>query len=492
MRDEELPRPPTLTEKIAQQESGAESLELFEQESAEIVEPEESGNFYGLSDDTFNVIITAVHNEHWLKVETEIFDLEPADIADLLEKASRDDALEIVRHLHGVLDSETYTHIGYERLKKLLSALGPRDIAAIIAELDTDDAISLLEDMDEDERKEILRHVNTRSRALVEEGLNFPEDSAGRMMQRDAVAIPQFWTVGKAIDYLRALGDELPEQLYDLFVVDPRHRVVGQIPAGQMLRMARGRKISDLIDDEPHIVPAHTDQEDVAALFKRVTMTSVAVVDDAERLIGVITVDDVVSVVDEEASEDLLRLGGVENDDLTQTTLGTAWSRFRWLFVNLLTAILASWVVSNFEETLEEIVALAILMPIVAGMGGNAGTQALTVSVRALATKELSAANYVRVTLKETMVGLMNGSVFASMVGLISGLWFHNLKLGIVIGSAMLLNFIMAGLAGTLIPIMLNRLKVDPAISSGVFLTAMTDIVGFASFLGLATLFLLG
>jgi magnesium transporter len=452
---------------------------------------EEDESFYGLSDELFSGIIAAVHGDDWLTVEQEVLDLEPSEIAELLEKSSRDDALEMVKHLHGILDSETYTYLGYDRLKKLFAVLSPREIAGIIADLNTDDAIDLLEDMDQGERREILRHVNDRSRALVEEGLTFPEDSAGRMMQRDVVAIPQFWTVGKALDYIQALGDELPKQFYDLFLVNPRHQVVGQVAIGQLLRAKRGAKINEIADDDPAIIPANTDQEEVAALFKRTTVTSVPVIDDAERLIGVITVDDVVSVIDEEAGEDLLRLGGVENDDLAQPALSTAWSRFRWLFVNLLTAILASSVVGQFEAVLEKIVALAVLMPIVAGMGGNAGTQTLTVAVRALATKELSAANYWRVTFKETLVGVMNGAAFAIIMGVVAWLWFHDPKLGLVIGAAMLINLFAAGLAGTLIPIGLYKMKADPAISATVFLTTVTDVIGFASFLGLASLFLM-
>lgn len=458
-------------------------------------EPESSvdadAQFYGLSDERIAGILAAVHEDDWLTVEHEVLDMEPADIAQLLEKTSRDDALQIVRHLYPVLDSETYIYLNYERLRTLFAVLAPRDIATIITDLETDDAISLLEELDETQRREILRHVNARSRALVEEGLTFPEDSAGRIMQRDVVAIPQFWTVGKTLDYLQAVGHDLPDQLYDLFIVDPRHRVVGQIAVGQLLRVGRGEKISALADQEPQIVPADTDQEHVAALFKRITMTSVPVVDHNERLIGMITIDDIVSVVDEEASEDLLRLGGVENDDLAHGAFFTAWMRFRWLFVNLLTALVAASVIHHFEMALEEIVALAVLMPIVAGMGGNAGTQAMTVAVRALSTKELSASNYLRVTLKEVLVGVINGLLCAVPVGVVASLWFQDWRLGAVLVAAMIFNISLAGLAGTLIPVAMNRMRFDPAISSGVFLTAVTDIAGFAVFLGLATLYLL-
>lgn len=455
------------------------------------LEQEEDDSFYGLSDRDFSDIIAAARTQDWLTVEKEIFDLEPSDVAQLLEKASKEDALELTLHLHGIIDSETYTYVGHNRLKDLFTVLSPREIGGIIADLDTDDAISLLEDLPQEERREILRHVNPIVGTLVEEGFTYPEESAGRLMQRDAVAIPQFWTIGKTLDYLQALTNELPEQLYDLFIVDPRHRVLGQVPIGQILRASRGQKITDVARDGLHVVPAETDQEEVAALFKRVTLTSVPVIDGNERLIGMITVDDIVSVVEAETNEDLLHLGGVTEDDLAHGTWRTTMMRFKWLFINLLTALLASFVVGHFEQVLTEVVALAVLMPIVAGMGGNAGTQTLTVAVRALATKELSSANYWRVTLKETIVGVLNGIAFALLMAVIAWLWFQNPMLSLVIGAAMVINLFAAGLAGALIPIGLDKLKIDPAISSAVFLTTVTDVVGFLSFLGLATLFLL-
>ena len=456
--------------------------------------PDDSGHdesFYGLSDETFGGIIAALRTEDWLTVEKEVLQLEPSDVAQLLDKSSKDNALELTRHLHDVIDSETYTYLNHQRLKDLFTVLSSREVGTIIADLDTDDAIALLEDIPQEDRREILRHVNTAASTLVEEGLTYPEESAGRLMQRHAIAVPQDWTVGKTIDYLREMRDQLPEQLYDLFLVDDRHQVVGQVPTGQILRNTREQKIADIAREAPHLVPAHTDQEEVAALFKRVTLTPVPVVDAEERLIGVITVDDIVSVVEAEANEDLLRLGGVGEDDLSSGTWLTTVARFKWLFINLLTALLASAVVGRFEAVLSQIVALAVLMPIVAGMGGNAGTQTLTVAVRALATKELSSANYWRVTMKETMVGVLNGTAFAIITGIVAWAWYKNAELGLVIGGAMMINLIFAGLAGALIPIGLNKMKIDPAISSAVFLTTVTDIIGFLSFLGLATLFLM-
>lgn len=454
-----------------------------------VLEDEES--FYGLSDDSFGGIITALQQEDWLTVEKEIEELEPSDLAQLLEKASREDALSLTRNFHSIIDSETYTYLAHSRLKDLFTVLSTREIGGIIGDLDTDDAISMLEDLPEQDRREILRHVSLSISALVEEGFTYPEESAGRIMQRDPVAIPQSWTVGKAIDYLREIRDTLPQQLYDLFIIDPRHRIVGQIAAGMFLRTPRDVGIADIAREPLNIVPAETDREEVAALFKRMALTSVPVVDSEERLIGVITVDDIVSVVEEEASEDLLHLGGVGENDLSQGMWVTAFSRFKWLFINLLTALIASAVVGRFEDALSQIVALAVLMPIVAGMGGNAGTQTLTVAVRALATKELSSANYWRVTMKETLVGTLNGVVFAIIMGAITWAWFQNPGLGIVMGAAMIINLFAAGLAGALIPIGLNRVNIDPAISSAVFLTTVTDVIGFLSFLGLATLFLL-
>ncbi len=471
-------------------ENDAEPFKLVPPPS-HLDDEEEGESFYGLSDETFGGITAALRNEDWLTVEKEVLALEPSDVAQLFEKSSKEHALELARHLHGVVDSETYTYLSHQRLKDLFAVLSSREIGNIIADLDTDDAIALLEDIPQEDRREILRHVNTAASTLVEEGLTYPEESAGRLMQRHAIAVPQDWTVGKTIDYLREMRDQLPEQLYDLFLVDDRHHVVGQVPTGQILRSLRETKIEEIARQAPHLVPAETDQEEVAALFKRVTLTSVPVVDGEERLIGVITVDDIVSVVEEETSEDLLHLGGVAQDDLSQNTWVTTLSRFKWLFVNLLTALLASAVVGRFEAVLSQIVALAVLMPIVAGMGGNAGTQTLTVAVRALATKELSSANYWRVTMKETFVGVLNGLAFAAIMMVITWMWYHNLQLGLVIAAAMLINLLAAGLAGALIPITLNKWRIDPAISSAVFLTTVTDVVGFLSFLGLATLFLM-
>lgn len=455
----------------------------------EIEDDDDDDLFYGISDDVHANLSEHIDDEDHEALEALIAELDPADIAAFLEKASKDTALKFLQHMRGRLDAEVYTYLSSGRLKLLFGALNHREIAAIIADLETDDAISLLEDFDLTERRDILRYVDQHMRVLVEEGFTYPDNSAGRMMQRDYVAVPNFWTLGKTLDYLQAMRDDLPEQLYDVFVVDPRHRVIGTVPVGQLLRASRSQKITDLAN-EAYTVYTDTDREDVATLFKRTTLTSIPVLDDAERLIGVITIDDIVTVIDEEAGEDLLRLAGVKEDDFYQAVLGTTRARSVWLLVNMITAGIVCSSISLFEATLERIVTLAILMPIVASMGGNAGMQTLTVSVRALATKELTGANTWRVVLKEFTVATLNGIQFAVLIGVVVWLFFRDPNLSLVISAAMVITLMAAGLAGALIPIGLNRIKLDPALGSSVLLTTITDVTGFVAFLGLATVFL--
>ncbi len=310
-------------------------------------------------------------------------------------------------------------------------------------------------------------------------------------MRREMVAVPEFWTVGKTVDYLRQAADSLPDNFFDIFIVDPSHHLTGEIPLNRIVRAKRGTRIKDLCTNELHLVPAHMDQEQVAHMFRRNDIITAPVVDENDRLIGVITIDDVIDVIDEEAQEDILRMAGVDHGDLYRAVMVTANSRFRWLFVNLLTAVLASFVISFFDATIEQIVALAVLMPIVASMGGNAGTQALTVAVRAIATNELSGTNTWRVIWKETLVGTLNGIVFAAMIGILAAFWFQSSMLGIVIGMAMTINLIVAGIFGAGIPLILHRFGSDPALSSTVLLTTVTDVVGFFVFLWLASVLIL-
>lgn len=445
----------------------------------------------GLGDDAIREILDALHedgNDDYLKL---IDTLNFADVADLLHKINAEDRRALFESKRLKLDPKVFSYLDEELCKSTLSLMSAKRVAKIISELESDDALNLIEDLDEDFQQEVIRKLSAKMRVAMEEGLTFPEDSAGRLMQREYVAIPKFWTVGKVIDYMRAAADDLPNEFHDLILIDPTYHVMGEVPLDRLLRAKKHEKIETLTLDNLHTVPADMDQEEVTHLFRREGLHSAPVIDSDNRLIGVITIDDVIDVIDEEAEEDILKLAGVEENDLYRAVLSTTVSRFRWLLVNLFTAILASVVISFFDATIEEIVALAILMPIVASMGGNAGTQALTIAVRALATKELSSTNMFRVIWKETIVGTLNGIGFALIMGVIAAVWFQNDTLGFVIAGAMMLNLVVAGLSGAGIPILLDRMGSDPALSSTVLLTTITDIVGFFGFLGLASIFLI-
>ena len=372
---------------------------------------------------------------------------------------------------------------------EVVEQLGTASLAAAIAGLKNDDALYLISSFGEGKQRQVMSAIPAALRARIEEGLAFPEDSAGRLMQRDVVAVPAFWTVGETIDYLRE-NEDLPEDFYDLFVVDPRHRPAGTVPLNRILRAKRPVHIADLMVSEGVTIPVNMDQEEVAYVFSQHNLVSAPVVDDSRRLVGAITVDDVVDVIHEEAEEDLMHLGGVREGDLYDAVVETGKSRFSWLFLNLATAILASVVIAFFADTIERIVMLAVLMPIVASMGGNAGTQTLTVAVRAIATKELTPANAWRVLGKEVLVGAFNGVLFAVLLGIIAWAWSGDPGIGVVIAAAMIVTMVVAGLAGTAIPLGLSRTGIDPAIASGVFLTTITDVIAFLAFLGLAAWFL--
>lgn len=445
----------------------------------------------GLSDDAISEILDALRDENRDDHHALVNDLSLADTAELLQKIPPEDRAALLASERIKIDPQIFSYLDDELEKSILSVMSAREVAKIISELDSDDALSLIENLDEEFQQDIIHNLSAKMRVAIEEGLTFPEDSAGRLMQREYVAIPQFWTVGKVIDYLRAAAEDLPGEFQDLIIIDPAYHVVGEVPLDRILRSKRSEKMENLKFDDLHTIPADMDQEEVTHLFRREGLNSAPVIDSDNRLIGVITVDDIIDVIDEEAQEDILKLAGVEESDLYRAVLSTTGSRFRWLFINLLTAIAASIVISFFDATIEQIVALAILMPIVASMGGNAGTQALTVAVRALATKELSSTNMMRVIGKETIVGTLNGIGFAIIMGVIAALWFGSNMLGIVIAAAMVINLVFAGLFGAGIPILLNRIGSDPALSSTVLLTTITDIVGFFGFLGLASIFLI-
>jgi magnesium transporter len=410
--------------------------------------------------------------------------------AAVLEQVTEEHRDQLVALLKRDLDPEALAELDEDVREDVLDQLEPKEIAAAARELETDDAATLLEDLPEQERLEVLAELPAADREEIEKALAYPENSAGRLMQRSLVKVPDYWTVGEVIDYCREASD-LPEDVYDLFVVDRAGRLRGSVKLGRMLRTRRPVPIIELADPEIPAVPADMRQEEVAHLFRDQDLVSCPVVDSGRRLLGVIMVDDIVDVIDEEAGEDLLRMGGVGVEDIHANTVRTTQRRAWWLGVNLLTAVIASLVIGQFESAIEKIVALAVLMPIVASMGGNAGTQTVTVAVRALAMGELTAANAFRFIAKEFFVGGLNGIIFALLMGGAVIAWYHDWKLGAVIGAAMICNLLAAALAGTLIPLGLQKAGVDPAVSSTVFLTTVTDVIGFLSFLGLATVFLL-
>jgi magnesium transporter len=414
--------------------------------------------------------------------------LSAAGQADVLEQVAEPQRDEIVALLRRDLDPEVLAELDEEVREDVLDQLDSREIAAAARELEADDAAHILEDLPEAERNEVLAEIPAAERADIESALAYDEDTAGRLMQTSLVKVLDDWNVGQVIDHCREARD-LPDDVYDIFVVDPRGRLLGSVRLGRMLRTNRPVPIADLIDPEILAVPATAPQEEVARLFRDNDLTSCPVVDSDRRLLGVIMIDDIVDVMEEEAGEDLLKMGGVGVDDMHSSAVRTAQQRAWWLGLNLITAIVASVVIGQFEGSIEKIVVLAVLMPIVASMGGNAGTQTVTVAVRALAMGELTAANALRFIGKA--VGGLNGLIFAVLMGAGVIAWYGDWKLGAVIAAAMVCNLIAAALAGTFIPLGLQKMGVDPAVSSTVFLTTVTDVVGFLAFLGLATIFLL-
>ena len=445
-------------------------------------------------------IVLAIESSQLERVRDLVAHLHYADVADLLEHLDENGRDALINAFQGVLDPDVFSELDESVRDDLVDKLGVEYVASVVTELDTDDAVQVIEELEIDEQKKVLDAIPAGERTLIEEGLAYPEDSAGRLMQRQVMTVPEFWNVGETIDFLRTLADDggktgdsgsLPELFYNIFVVDPAHKPVGSISLSRLLRSSRPVPVTAIMYSEMKLINVEEDQEDVAYVFRQRDLVSTPVVDGSGRLVGVITVDDIVDVIDEEHEEDIMHLGGVSEDDLYEGVGSTTRSRFSWLLLNLLTAILASVIIGFFEATIEQIVALAVLMPIVASMGGNAGTQTLTVTVRALAMKDLTATNALRVVGKEALVGCINGVLFAVLAGLVAWIWFDSQALGVVIALAMVINMVVAGLAGTTIPLVLDRNGIDPAIASSVFLTTVTDVVGFAAFLGLAAWLLL-
>ena len=416
--------------------------------------------------------------------------LRAPDLADLIELLAPGERIALVQALGPALDLEVLSELD-ETVRDQLSEALPRELLArAVTELETDDAAYVMEGLEEGEKQELLDRMPWSDRAALQRNLEYPEQTAGRLMQTDFVAVPPFWTVGQVIDHMRE-ADDLPDTFSDIFVVDPAYRVLGSVDLSRLLRTKRHVRIDTIMEGETHVVAATADQEGMAREFERYDLKSAPVVDENSRLVGVVTVDDVVEVIEEEAEEDLRRLAGVGDESIADSVVNTVRSRIVWLSLNLATAMLSASVIKLFDASIEQMVALAVLMPIVASMGGNAATQTMAVAVRALATQELGPVNARRVILREVAVGLINGLLFALILSLVVLVVFGAGKLGLVIAAAIIVNLLAAALAGILIPLALARHKFDPAVASGVFVTTVTDVVGFFAFLGLATIFLL-
>ena len=414
--------------------------------------------------------------------------LHESDVGAVLEALESHDRPRLVELLGLDFDFTALTELDATVREEILEELDPETVAKGVRDIATDDAVTILADIPAEERTEILEHVPLSERIALTRGLDYPEFSAGRRMQPDFIAVTPDWNVGRIIDYLRET-DDLPDRFYELYVVDTAGRFLGAVPLNRLLRSKRPVPVAELMDEERWRVRPTETQENVARLFQRYDMVSVPVVDEGDRLVGVVTFDDVADVIQEEADEDIKALGGVTSDEeLSDTVWTISRSRFTWLLVNLSTAILVAWVISLFEESLQKMIALAVLMPIVSAMGGNAGTQSMTVAVRALATQELGRANAWRIIRREFAVGLLNGTAFAVIMGVIAAVWFEIPDLGLVIGLAMIIVLAVAAVGGIVIPLILIRFGVDPAVASGPLVTTITDVVGFFSFLAIATL----
>ncbi|NRC54937.1 magnesium transporter [Mesorhizobium sediminum] len=428
----------------------------------------------------------AIADRDTLTLKEDVGALHQSEVGDLLEALMPEQRRALVELMGADFDFTALTEVDDAIRLDIVDNMPNEQIAQAMQELDSDDAVYILEDLDQEDQDEILAQLPFTERIRLRRALDYPEETAGRRMQTEFVAVPPFWTVGQTIDYMRE-DKNLPESFSQIFVIDPTFRLLGAVDLDRILRTQRVAKIEDVMHETRHAIPATMDQEEAAQVFEQYDLLSAAVVDENERLVGVLTIDDVVDVIQEEAEEDLMRLGGVGDEELSDRVLAASRSRVPWLLVNLVMAFLAASIIGLFEATIQQIVALAILMPIVAGMGGNAGSQTMTVTVRALATKDLDIYNAGRIIRREIGVGLLNGVIFATLIGIVAGFWFSDPDLGGIIAIAMVVNMLTAALAGILIPLLLDRFGADPAVASAVFVTTTTDVVGFFAFLGLAT-----
>ncbi|PKP73260.1 MAG: magnesium transporter [Alphaproteobacteria bacterium HGW-Alphaproteobacteria-6] len=445
---------------------------------------------YGLDQRAVAAIREAVAAGDGGAIDQLMAPLHAADIADLLEQIGAGERRDLVRLWPEGFDGELLSELDEAIREEVIEALPHAVLTEAVRELDSDDVVDLIEDLEEPQQERILEALDLGDRAAVEQSLTYPEYSAGRLMQREVVTAPEHWTVGEAIDFLRN-ARELPDQFYHMILIDPRWHPTGYVTLGKLLSSKRAVPLRDIAEDSFRTVGVLDEEGDVAYAFNQYHLISAPVVDQNDRLVGVITIDDAMAVLDEEHEEDILRLAGVGEGSLSDSVIETTKQRVPWLAVNLFTAILASMVIAQFEGVIAQIVALAVLMPIVASMGGNAGTQSLTVAVRAIATRDLTGSNLWRVVRREVLVGAVNGLVFALAMGAVGWFWFGSPQIGAVLAAAMVVNLVVAGLAGILVPVALEKAGVDPALGSGAFVTTVTDVVGFFAFLGLAAVVLL-
>jgi magnesium transporter len=468
---------------------------MSETKETTALSPEDSASdakeaVYGLSSDLIKSIDEALEEKDKPALKELISDIHVADVADYIDSANHDNRRQLIEFIRDDFDPEILVEIASSVREEIIDLLGTKSSANAIIGLETDDAVDVIEDLREENQQELLEAIPDEQRAELEEGLAYPEDSAGRLLEKGIVSVPEFWTVGQTIDHLRKTKD-IPQDFYEVFVVDPKLKPVGGVLLSRMMQSNRNVKMNDLMETDIKLIHSGMDQEEVAFIFRQYGLVSAPVINDDGRMIGVISIDDVVNVIEEEAEEDIMRLGGVRQDDFHTGSWVTMKRRFPWLLVNLFTAIAASIVIGLFEDSIQRLAALAVLMPIVASMGGNAGTQTLTVAVRAIATRELTGTNALRVVSKEILVGTFNGMAFAVVAGAASYIWYDNLLLSIILALATIVTLVIAGLSGALIPLGLTRAGVDPAIASSVVLTTITDIVGFGLFLWLGAMILL-
>ena len=452
--------------------------------------PLQVASLYGLTPKVEDAILDALKTGEDSRVRMLVAPLHPADQADLLERVNPSICANLIAVLGTDLDPEAIAFLDEEGLEQVLDVLGPDAIAEKLPALDSDDVVTIAEELEPDELDEVLQAMPAQDRVLVEQALAYPEDSAGRLMQREMVVVPPFWTVGQTIDFLRS-SDLVDQEFHQIMVTDPAGHPIGEVRLNVLLCSARPKRISEIMDQDIRSIPVLMDQEEVAVLFRRYAMISTGVIDDHGRLVGIITQDDVLDVIDEEAEEDLMALAGVSDANIRISVIETLRGRAGWLMVNLLTAVLASVVIGLFEETIQQLVVLAVLMPIVASMGGNAGTQTVTVAVRAIAMREFGQTKVLEFARKELIVGVLNGLLFALVAAAFCLIWFQTIDVALVLAAAMIVNLVVAALSGTIIPLTLVRFGVDPAVASSVFLTTVTDVIGFFVFLGLAGVFLL-